>query len=51
MKIIARKGALNMHDSNYDTQLADEDSVNAEKSLYESKQEEWSIKEDMAEEY
>lgn len=40
-----------MHDSNYDARLADEDSVVAEKSLYENKQEEWSIKEDMAEEY
>jgi len=40
-----------MHDSNYDARLADEDSVNAEKSRYEREQEEWLIKEDMAEEY
>lgn len=40
-----------MHSENYDTWLSDEDSVNAEKSRYEREQEEWLIKEDMAEEY
>ena len=37
-------------DFNYEAWLEDEDSVNADKSRYERKQEEWSIKEDMAEE-
>ena len=40
-----------MHDSNYDDRLADEDSVVAEKSLYERKQEEWDILADKGEEF
>jgi len=40
-----------MDDFNYDSWLEDEDSVNADKSRYESEQEEWSIKEDLSEEF
>ena len=40
-----------MDDFNYDSWLEDEDSVNADKSSYERKQQEELIEEDMAEEY
>jgi hypothetical protein len=40
-----------MDDFNYDSWIEDEDSVNADKSSYERKQQEELIKEDMAEEY
>lgn len=40
-----------MNDFNYDPWLEDEDSVNAEKSRYERKQQEELIKEDLSEEY
>jgi len=40
-----------MDDFNYDSWIDDEDSVNADKSSYERKQQEELIKEDMAEEY
>ena len=38
-------------DFNYEAWLEDEDSVNADKSRYEREQEEWSIKEDLSEEF
>ena len=41
-----------MDNFNYDSWVEDEDSVNADKSSYERKQqEEWSIKEDLSEEF
>ena len=40
-----------MDNFNYDAWLEDEDSVNAEKSRYERKQQEELIKEDLSEEF
>ena len=40
-----------MDDFNYDAWLEDEDSVNADKSRYERKQQEELIKEDLSEEF
>lgn len=40
-----------MHDSNYDAELADEDSKISDDERYERQQKAWLIKEDLSEEY